>query len=158
AHRAARSRHRRPHRPAPARGRCEAAQPGSRHIERVVKDSQNVLPTDWMCRETVAGSFGRRSRRGGGACRRTFRSLLADLGTLTKNTVRVPNSSATFDKIANPLRFRREPATAQPAGRVVASRCITGSSSAQLAVAQELRLDQWAAARELSYSSPAEPK
>jgi len=28
--------------------------------------------------------------------------LLADLGTLTKNTVRVPNSSATFDKLANP--------------------------------------------------------
>ena len=32
----------------------------------------------------------------------SFRSLLADLATLTKNTVRVPNSSATFDKLANP--------------------------------------------------------
>jgi len=28
--------------------------------------------------------------------------LLVDLGTLTKSTVRVPNSSATFDKRANP--------------------------------------------------------
>ena len=33
---------------------------------------------------------------------RSFRSLLAELATLTKNTVRVPNSSATFDKLANP--------------------------------------------------------
>jgi len=32
----------------------------------------------------------------------SFRSLLADLSTLTKNTVRVPNSSATFDKLTNP--------------------------------------------------------
>ena len=32
----------------------------------------------------------------------SFRSLLAELATLTKNTVRVPNSSATFDKLANP--------------------------------------------------------
>ena len=32
----------------------------------------------------------------------SFRSLRADLSTLTKNTVRVPNSSATFDKLANP--------------------------------------------------------
>jgi transposase len=32
----------------------------------------------------------------------SFRTLLADLATLTKNTVRVPNSSATFDKLANP--------------------------------------------------------
>ena len=32
----------------------------------------------------------------------SFRSLLADLSTLTKNTVRVPNSPATFDKLANP--------------------------------------------------------
>ena len=32
----------------------------------------------------------------------SFRSLLAELATLTKNTVRVPNSSASFDKLANP--------------------------------------------------------
>jgi hypothetical protein len=32
----------------------------------------------------------------------SFRSLLAELATLTKNTVRLPNSTATFDKLANP--------------------------------------------------------
>ena len=32
----------------------------------------------------------------------SFHSLLAELATLTKNTVRVPNSSATFDKLTNP--------------------------------------------------------
>jgi transposase len=31
----------------------------------------------------------------------SFRSLLAELATLTKNTVRLPNSPATFDKLAN---------------------------------------------------------
>ena len=32
----------------------------------------------------------------------SLRSLLAELATLTKNTVRVPNSVASFDKLANP--------------------------------------------------------
>ncbi len=38
----------------------------------------------------------------------SFRSLLAELATLTKNTVRVPNSAATFDKltIPTPLQSR----------------------------------------------------
>ncbi len=32
----------------------------------------------------------------------SFRSLLGELATLTKNKVRLPNSSATFEKLANP--------------------------------------------------------
>jgi hypothetical protein len=32
----------------------------------------------------------------------SFRSLLAELATLTKNTVRLPNSATTFDKLATP--------------------------------------------------------
>jgi hypothetical protein len=36
----------------------------------------------------------------------SFRSLLAELATLTRNTVRVPNSSASFDKLANPTPFQ----------------------------------------------------
>ena len=38
----------------------------------------------------------------------SFRSLLNELATLTKNTVRVPRSSATFEKLANltPLQSR----------------------------------------------------
>ncbi len=32
----------------------------------------------------------------------SFRSLLTELATLTKNTVRMPNSSATFEKLADP--------------------------------------------------------
>jgi hypothetical protein len=36
----------------------------------------------------------------------SFRSLLDELATLTKNTVRVPSSTATFDKLANPTPFQ----------------------------------------------------
>ncbi|MGH8338036.1 MAG: IS1634 family transposase, partial [Gammaproteobacteria bacterium] len=36
----------------------------------------------------------------------SFRSLLAELATLTKNTVRLPNSTATFDKLANPTHLQ----------------------------------------------------
>jgi transposase len=36
----------------------------------------------------------------------SFRSLLAELATLTKNTVRVPNSPATFEKLANPTALQ----------------------------------------------------
>jgi hypothetical protein len=36
----------------------------------------------------------------------SFRSLLAELATLTRNTVRVLNSSASFDKLANPTPFQ----------------------------------------------------
>jgi len=37
----------------------------------------------------------------------SFRSLLNHLATLTKNTVRVPNSSATFDKLTNPTPLQQ---------------------------------------------------
>jgi Transposase DDE domain len=37
----------------------------------------------------------------------SFRSLLDHLATLTKNTVRVPHSSATFDKLANPTPLQQ---------------------------------------------------
>ena len=36
----------------------------------------------------------------------SFRSLLNELATLTKNTVRVPSSSATFEKLANPTALQ----------------------------------------------------
>ena len=36
----------------------------------------------------------------------SFRSLLAELATLTKNTVRLPNSPATFEKLANPTALQ----------------------------------------------------
>jgi transposase len=36
----------------------------------------------------------------------SFRSLLAELATLTKNTIRVPNSPATFEKLANPTALQ----------------------------------------------------
>ena len=32
--------------------------------------------------------------------------ILDELATLTKNTVRMPNSTATFDKLANPTPFQ----------------------------------------------------
>jgi transposase len=37
----------------------------------------------------------------------SFRSLLAHLATLTKNTVRVPNSTATFDKLTTPTPLQQ---------------------------------------------------
>src|ERR1700730_18608936 len=37
----------------------------------------------------------------------SFRSLLDHLPTLIKNTVRVPHSSATFDKLANPTPLQQ---------------------------------------------------
>jgi len=36
----------------------------------------------------------------------SFRSLLVQLATLTKNTVRVPTSPATFDKLAIPTALQ----------------------------------------------------
>jgi hypothetical protein len=32
----------------------------------------------------------------------SYRSLIAELATLTRNTIRLPDTDATFDKLANP--------------------------------------------------------
>ena len=53
-------------------------------------------------RSASALAKARTQRLSDGTPVHSFRSLLAELATLTKNTVRVPNSSASFDKLANP--------------------------------------------------------
>ena len=53
-------------------------------------------------RSASALAKARTQRLSDGTPVHTFRSWLAGLATLTKNTVRVPNSSASFDKLANP--------------------------------------------------------
>ena len=80
------------------------------HLERawaplLFKDEAKPLATDVVAparRSASALAKARTQRLSDGTPVHSFRSLLADLATLTKNTVRVPNSSATFDKLANP--------------------------------------------------------
>jgi hypothetical protein len=54
-------------------------------------------------RSASALAKARTQRLSDGTPVRSFRSLVAEVATLTKNTVRVPNSSASFDKLANPM-------------------------------------------------------
>jgi transposase len=80
------------------------------HLERawsplLFKDEEKPVNADVVApaqRSTSALAKASTQRLADGTPVHSFRSLLADLSTLTKNTVRVPNSSATFDKLANP--------------------------------------------------------
>jgi hypothetical protein len=80
------------------------------HLERawaplLFKDEAKPVAADVVApaRRSVAALVKASSQLlADGTAVHSFRTLLADLATLTKNTVRVPNSSATFDKLANP--------------------------------------------------------
>ena len=80
------------------------------HLERawsplLFKDEEKPVSADVVApaqRSTSALAKASTQRLADGTPVHSFRSLLADLGTLTKNTVRVSNSRATFDKLANP--------------------------------------------------------
>ena len=80
------------------------------HLERawsplLFKDEEKPVSADVVApaqRSTSALAKASTQRLADGTPVHSFRSLLADLSTLTKNTVRVPNSSATFDKLTNP--------------------------------------------------------
>ncbi len=86
------------------------------HLERawaplLFRDEDKPLSDDPIAparRSAAALAKAHRQRLDDGSAVHSFRSLLADLGTLTKNTVRVPNSNATFEKLANatPLQTR----------------------------------------------------
>jgi len=69
-----------------------------------------------------------------------FRSLLAELATLTKNTVRLPNSTALRQAGQPHAATEQSPATPRPHRLVVARRCIPIPNSTELALPQELRL------------------
>ena len=47
-------------------------------------------------------------RNADGGTLHSFCSLPAELGTLTKNTIRLPGSEGTFDKLSLPTRFQAE--------------------------------------------------
>lgn len=80
------------------------------HLERawaplLFKDEAKPLAADVVAparRSAAALVKAHTQRLSDGSPVHSFHSLLAHLATLTKNTVRVPNSSATFDKLANP--------------------------------------------------------
>ncbi len=80
------------------------------HLERawaplLFKDEDKPLADDVVAparRSAAAIAKARTQRLADGTQVHSFRSLLAELATLTKNTVRVPGSPATFDKLSNP--------------------------------------------------------
>ncbi len=80
------------------------------HLERawaplLFKDEAKPVAADVVAparRSESALAKARSQRLPDGTPVHSFRSLLDALATLTKNTVRLPNSSATFDKLANP--------------------------------------------------------
>ncbi len=80
------------------------------HLERawaplLFKDEEKPVAADLVAsarRSTSALAKASSHQLADGSQVHSFRSLLANLATLTKNTVRVPNSSATFDKLTNP--------------------------------------------------------
>jgi transposase len=80
------------------------------HLERawvplLFKDEAKPVAVDVVAaapRSDSALGKARSQRLPDGTPVNSFRSLLNELATLTKNTVRVPNSTATFDKLANP--------------------------------------------------------
>ncbi len=80
------------------------------HLERawaplLFRDEDKPLADDVVAparRSVPAIAKARTQRLADDSPVHSFRSLLTELATLTKNTVRMPNSSATFEKLANP--------------------------------------------------------
>src|SRR5487761_1405995 len=84
------------------------------HLERawallLFKDEAKPLAEDVVAparRSAPALAKARTQRLADDTPVHSFASLLANLATLTKNTVRLPNSPATFDKLANPAALQ----------------------------------------------------
>ncbi len=80
------------------------------HLERawaplIFRDEAKPLAEDVVAparRSAKALAKASSQRLEDGSTVHSFRSLLRSLATLTRNTVRVPNSQATFEKLANP--------------------------------------------------------
>jgi hypothetical protein len=80
------------------------------HLERawaplIFRDQNKPLAEDVVAparRSAAAQAKASSQRLEDGSQVHSFRSLLNTLATLTRNTVRVPNSDATFEKLANP--------------------------------------------------------
>ena len=84
------------------------------HLERawaplLFKDESKPIAEDVVAparRSAGALAKARRQALPDGTQVHSFRSLLTELATLTKNTVRVPGSQATFEKLANPTALQ----------------------------------------------------
>ncbi len=80
------------------------------HLERawaplLFRDEDKPLPDDVVAparRSRAALTKARTQKLADASPVHSFHSLLSELATLTKNTVRLPNSSATFDKLTSP--------------------------------------------------------
>ena len=80
------------------------------HLERawaplLFKDEAKPVAEDVVApaqRSDSALAKARTQRLAGDVAVHSFRSLLGNLATLTKNSVRVPGNPATFDKLALP--------------------------------------------------------
>lgn len=86
------------------------------HLERkwaplLYRDEQPPIPQDPVApaeRSAQALAKARNGRNPDGGPLHSFRSLLAELATLTKNTIRIPGGGATFDKLSLPTSLQAE--------------------------------------------------
>lgn len=85
------------------------------HLDRawaplLFKDEAKPLAADVVAaarRSTSALAKASSHRLPDGSQANSFRSLLRDLATLTKNTIQVPNTNATFEKLASPTPLQQ---------------------------------------------------
>ena len=83
------------------------------HLEQqwaplLYRDEQSPILEDPVApaeRSAAALAKAHSGRNADGGTLHSFRSLLAELGTLTKNTIRLPGSEATFDKLSLPTQL-----------------------------------------------------
>jgi hypothetical protein len=71
----------------------------------IFKDEQPPAATDPVAKATRSAAAQRKAqtkRTATGEPCHSYRSLIAELATLTRNTIRLPDTDATFDKLAEP--------------------------------------------------------
>jgi len=71
----------------------------------IFKDEQQPAQPDPVAKATRSRSAQRKAqtkRTTRGEIAHSYKSLLAELATLTRNTIRVPGTPATFHKLATP--------------------------------------------------------
>ena len=73
------------------------------------KDEQPTSTADPVAKSTRSPSALRKAqskRTDAGEQVHSYKSLLAELATLTRNTIRVPRTTATFEKLAEPTAIQ----------------------------------------------------
>ncbi len=119
------------------------------HLERrwaslLYRDEQPPILTDPVAaaeRSASALEKARSGRRPDGDPVYSFRNLLGELATLTKNTVRLPDSGVTFEKLAQPHpSAKRGASTPRSLSLAVDRTRTTRPNLRKPAVSQELRI------------------